>query len=536
MSSSATVPAVRPGAPAGEAGWVGEIPGLVDTAWGMKEFCARPRHPKLSGGDLNVEVAVVGAGIAGLSVAYDLAKAGKRVAVIEARTIGEQTCLPVACLLPSLTVTPTSLTCVPSMHSGSGQTGRTTAHLMGWNDDYYHMIKSVKKFGVEKTSLVAAAHKEFVDKIEEVVTTEDIDCEFVRLPGYLIQDQESPSNYKKIEEELIACHEVGWREYLAGLADAIKKYGGEIFELSRVTEYHGTKLLVNDDVKVTAEHVVLATNSPINCDLAVHARQPAQRSYVVGIKVPKDSIAKALWWDTAEPYHYVRTCPHSETHDVVLVGGEDHPAGEKYNAANFDALYKYANGKWPSTRGADVIYKWEGMVYEPVDMLHLIGREPVDTTGKVWIATGDSGEGMTMGTIAGMLLSDLILGKPNKWSDVYNPRRSPVHAQASAIVEPIVETLKGYAKVVLPRATEGMVDLQPDDGRVVQHNVHKVAVYRDPQGQLHHFTALCTHMGCLVEWNPISKEFDCPCHGSSFDKYGRVINGPAVRDLKKYDW
>ncbi|EIE23568.1 DAO-domain-containing protein [Coccomyxa subellipsoidea C-169] len=496
--------------------------GLARTVWDQEKQAYK--FPSLKE-NLSADVVVIGAGISGLSIAYNLSKQGKKVVVLEGRS------------------------------RGSGQTGRTTAHLMMWNDDYYHQVE--KQFGADVMSRVADSHRTAIDFVENTVATEGISCEFKRTDGYLFPQSDSKVDMEMIDKELDAANRAGLigvrkvdlggqhtvggiREallfpdcadfqplhYLNGLADAIvNKYGGRIFEHSQVMQTKGNKVTTTDDFTVEAPNVVLATNSPIHHNLAIHSRQEPYRSYVVGLRIPEEGFKEGQYWDTAMPYHYVR-----REGNILVVGGEDHHTGVKPKEYEdkFKKLEEWARSRW--TKAGDV-------VFEPIDMLHLIGKDPLnDFQGGAtyYVATADSGQGMTGGTLAGIIIADQILGKDNPFSKIYSPsRRPPVSMNTlEELVSVGMTVTKGLGENLNPLYLQDIEDMKPCSGAVVQKGVEKVAVYVDEKGEKHTYSALCPHMGCVVQWNPNEGTFDCPCHGSHFDRYGNVINGPARANLK----
>ncbi|MCO5612682.1 hypothetical protein L7F22_066951 [Adiantum nelumboides] len=444
-------------------------------------------------------------------------------------------------------------------------TGRTTAHIMTWNDDFYYKI--AQQHGIEVCKIVGESHRAAIDFVDCIIKEEGIDCKFSKVDGFLFPHEESNEVMGLLNKEFEASKVAGFdvkmvnlnRDpscgkianalrfsgngdfhplmYIDGLAKAIVRRGGKIYEQSRVSKNEARKVTTQDGVTVTAESVVLATHSPLNHNLAIHARQEAQRTYVLGFKVKKGSVKKAQWWDTNEPYHYVRI-EEKESFDVLIVGGNDNPSGipaEDYiKPSPFSSLEKWARERW--TAAEEVIYQWTGQVYEPIDKLHLIGPDPhPGSSGDIYVVTGDSGQGMTGGTIAGILLKDLILKRENPWAKVYSPSRLPPldKATASTASEIIDHTVKGYASRAPCIGSDAIdiEDLLPDSGAIKQDGLHKVAIYKDKNGGLHKYSAICPHMKCIVQWNPTDKSWDCPCHGSIFDSFGRCLNGPAKADL-----
>jgi glycine/D-amino acid oxidase-like deaminating enzyme len=397
--------------------------GFHDSYW--TDTAERLPLPSLNS-DREADVVIVGAGISGLSIAYSLSKAGRKVIVLEDGVIG------------------------------SGETGRTTAHIVNALDDRYSEIE--KTWGEEVSRLAADSHSTAIEFIERAIREEGIACDFQRVDGYLflhpsdriktLRDEFEATRKAGIATELLpevpgmAGHEgMALRfpnqahfhpmKYLLGLSRSIIENGGEIYQYTHVTNVDKTGVEVNG-LKVSAEHVVVATNSPINNRVTMHTKQFAYRTYVVAAEIPKGSVEDSLWWDTgdqnarwvAKPYHYVRIQPFNDVSDLLIVGGEDHKTGQAEGEDipeedRYRLLEKWAMDHFPMI--TNFAYNWSGQVLEPVDMLGFIGVNPGDSN--IYIATGDSGNGMTHGTIAGMLIPDLILGKENPWTKIYDPSR-----------------------------------------------------------------------------------------------------------------
>jgi glycine/D-amino acid oxidase-like deaminating enzyme/nitrite reductase/ring-hydroxylating ferredoxin subunit len=473
--------------------------------------------------DLVTDVCVIGAGIAGITVGYLLAQAGRRVVVLESSLIG------------------------------GGETGRTTAHLSHALDDGYHVLERLH--GSEGARLAAASHSAAIDRIEAIVREEKINCDFERLDGYLfVPPGESPDI---LDAELEAAHRAGLTDvqrlgrtpitswdsgpclrfprqgqfhplsYLNALVDAIERMGGRIFGNTHVTGVEAgppATVTTSSQRIVTADFVVCATNTPIIDWLVIHSKQPAYRTFAIGARMPSGSVPRALYWDTADPYHYVRLAG-----DVLIVGGEDHKTGQEDDGIDrFARLEQWSRERFPI--GA-VEYRWSGQVMEPVDGLAYIGRNPGDK-GHIFVATGDSGHGMTHGTIAGMLIRDLILSRPNEWQALYEPSRKSVRSAAEYVRENL-NVAKQYVDYITPGEVRSEDEIRPGEGAVVRHGLKKLAVYRDEAGTLHRASAVCPHLGCIVHWNSLERSWDCPCHGSRFGVDGSVLNGPAVGGLEE---
>jgi glycine/D-amino acid oxidase-like deaminating enzyme/nitrite reductase/ring-hydroxylating ferredoxin subunit len=476
--------------------------------------------------DLTADVCVVGAGIAGMMTAYCLSKEGVNVVVVEAGDIG------------------------------NGETGRTTAHLSNAMDDRFVTLEQLH--GAENTRLIAESHTAAIDRIERVVREENIDCDFTRLEGYLFAPPGQSTDL--LDRELKAAHSAGLHavsmvarapldgfntgkallfpaqaqfhpmKFLAGLSRAIALHGGRIFTGSPVTEVRGggaAFVKTSNNYRVRADAIVVATNAPLVSRLAIASRQSGYRTYAIGATVPGGSVPQALLWDTAEPYHYVRTLKGLGT-DLLIVGGEDHKTGQADDSnKRWKQLETWARARFSAIQSLE--FFWSGQVMEPIDHIAFIGRNPLDENN-VFIATGDSGQGMTHGTIAGMLLTDLILNRPNSWTDLYNPSRLPVKGVGRFASENL-NSVAQYSAWVTGGDVESEQEIQRDAGAVVRRGMHKIAAYRDPAGNIYERSAVCPHLGCIVNWNSGEKTWDCPCHGSRFDRYGAVINGPATQNL-----
>ena len=471
--------------------------------------------------NIHVDVCIVGAGISGLTTAYVLARAGKRVAVLDDG--------PVA----------------------GGMTQMTTAHITNQLDDRYFELE--KLHGREGARLAADSHTAAIDRIETIVRQESIDCDFARVDGYLFLAEGDRRD--TLEHELEAAHRAGLRavellerapfrsfdtgpclrfpaqaqfhplKYLSALAEAIHREGSRIFTDTHADQIEGgvPALVHAGKHVVTADAVVVATNVPVNDRVAIHTKQAPYMTYVVAARVPPGSVPTVLSWDTGDPYHYLRLYD-----DLLIVGGEDHKTGQASDTPErYAQLEAWARARFPEM--GQVELAWGGQVMETQDFLAFIGRNPMDHEN-VYVATGDSGMGITHGTIAGMLLSDLILGRTNPWEALYDPSRVTLRAAGDFARENSNVALQ-YTDWLTGGDVASAADVRPGSGAIVRRGLEKIAVYRDEQGQVHQCLAKCPHLGCLVHWNPAETTWDCPCHGSRFDRYGKVISGPANRDL-----
>jgi glycine/D-amino acid oxidase-like deaminating enzyme/nitrite reductase/ring-hydroxylating ferredoxin subunit len=481
---------------------------------------------------LQTDVCVIGAGIAGLTTAYLLRRAGRNVEVIEAYS------------------------------PGAGETGRTTAHITAVLDDRFVQLE--RYFGTDGARAAARSHMAAIDLIERIVREEGIECDFERVDGYLVSTKGEQDSM--LREEAAAASRSGFEDlqaidslqlprvslsgpairfprqatfhagrYLRGLAKAFSAAGGRIVASTRAIDVHGgenARVDLDSGAQIAAQHIVVATNTPFNDRVAMHTKQHAYRTYVVGFRVPKHSFSPFLLWDLEDPYHYVRIV-RGDDHDTLIVGGEDHKTGQDANPLErYRKLEEWTRANFANL--GDVTHRWSGQVMEPVDGLAYIGRNPLDNDN-VFIVTGDSGNGMTHGSLAGLILSDLIEERENPWAQLYAPNRKTLRATGTYIGE----NANFVNHLVKDWASRGEVsrreEIAQGTGAIVRDGVAPVAVFRDAMGELHEVSAVCTHLGCVVQWNSAEASWDCPCHGSRFAPDGAVLNGPAAHPLKALD-
>ncbi|MEO6304905.1 MAG: FAD-dependent oxidoreductase [Bacteroidia bacterium] len=486
--------------------------------------------------NIETDVVIVGGGMAGISIAYNLVKSGKKVVIVEDGFVG------------------------------SGETGRTTAHLVTALDDRYYELQ--KMFGDEKTKLVAESHKTAIDFIERATRREHIDCDFERVDGYLFlhPSDDVESLGKEFEAAENAGVEVEKLErvpgmekyygpclrfanqaqfhplkYIKALCEVIQNNGGVIYTNAHAQKIDHTGIVTDKGYKVTAKHIVVSTNTPVNNKVVMHLKQYAYRTYVIGAKIKKDSLPKSLWWDTGEftvnenipPYHYVRTQKLDSEHDLLIIGGEDHATGiagtNKSEEESYSTLEKWAKEYFEI---GDIIFKWSGQVMEPMDSLAYIGRNPFDKDN-VYIVTGDSGNGMTHTTIAAMLITDLINGKENKFEKLYDPSRLKLIDAGKIFFKEFVGGFANYFKEKKQNTAQenDLNTIAKNEGKIIEVEGKKYGVFCDENNNYHVVSADCTHLKCTVSWNNDEKSWDCPCHGSRFTCEGKVVNGPANTDL-----
>lgn len=491
--------------------------------------CNLPKFSSLKE-NLDAQICIIGGGITGLTTAYKLCHEGKDVILLDDGNIV------------------------------SGETGRTTGHLCNAVDDHYFELERV--YGEQGAKYVAESHSAAIDAIEEIIKVESIVCDFKRVNGYLFLDPND--KLSTLEKEREAATRAGLKvellkegninqfrlgpclqfyhqakfhplKYLAALSKAITKKGGKIFTLTHASEIKPGKIIeikTSDGYIIKAKNLIIATNAPVFDKATLFAKQEANRTYVVGFSVKNKDMEDALFWDTGDPYHYLRF--HSIENDanelILSVGGEDHRTGKEVNQKELlDKLEKWAKMTIPQL--GEVKYYWSGQIMEPVDHLAFIGLDPTEDKN-IFLATGDSGNGLTHGTIAAILLTDQIMGRNNPWWEIYNPSRKPSKNLAALAIHNITGATK-YTSYLTPGDVTDEKKIKAGEGAVIRKGMHKVAVYKDESGKLHHCSAVCPHMGGIVSWNRLEKSWDCPLHGSRFTPLGDVMNGPANKGLEK---
>jgi len=228
------------------------------------------------------------------------------------------------------------------------------------------------------------------------------------------------------------------------------------------------------------------------------------------------------------PYHYVRLANGDAQNDILIVGGGDHKTGQADDfEVRFKRLEEWTRARFP--KAGEAVFRWSGQVMEPVDGLGFIGRNPADNDN-VFVVTGDSGNGMTHGTLAGTIIPELIRRDDHAWAKLYDPSRVRMNA-ATDFAKENLNVARQFADY-FTGSDAALGQLESGQGATVRRGIHKVAAYRDESGKLHEFSAVCPHLKCIVHWNGTEKTWDCPCHGSRFDALGHVLNGPAVSDLE----
>jgi glycine/D-amino acid oxidase-like deaminating enzyme/nitrite reductase/ring-hydroxylating ferredoxin subunit len=478
--------------------------------------------------DTETDVVVVGGGITGLTAAYSLATAGRSVVVIDRG------------------------------RCASVDTGHTSAHLTMVTDT--RLSHLADQFGRSHAQAVWDAGLAAIARIDEIVRQHEIDCGFDWVEGYLHQRQGDarPKDVESLKRDAELAVELGFdaafvdetplvgtpgvrvdgqarvhpRRYLAGLAKAIVAAGGRIHEHTDAEEFSDRPLSVTaNGHRITCGDIVIATHNPIvgvggtTGATLFQTKLALYSSYVVAGRVAKGVVPDVLLWDTADPYRYFRVDPRRD-HDVVIFGGEDHKTGQ---ASDTEDRYTRLERTLASLApGVELTHRWSGQVIETPDGLPYIGA----TAEHQYAGTGYSGNGLTFGTLAGMMIADRILGRANPWTDLFDPARKAVR---HGLWDYLKENTSYPYYLIRDRFAgadgRSLRSVKRGEGKIVERNGAKVAAYRDSAGAFTVRSATCTHMGCLVRWNRSEKTWDCPCHGSRFATDGTVISGPAESPL-----
>lgn len=481
---------------------------------------AYPRAPH----DLDVDVAVVGAGIVGITTAYLLKQAGQRVALIEADRI-----------------------C-------SGVSGHTTAKLTALHELIYSSL--LENHGEEKARLYGESNLAAIEKVAQLVRDENIDCDFSRTSAYTFS--ESASDRDRLEAEAEAAIHLGLpakfvessplhfpiagavcfenqaqfhpRKYLLNLAHKVPGEGSYVFENTRVREVKESEpcRVVTDSGTLTARDVVVTTNLPILDKGLYFAKTFPKRSYLVGAYIDPQQAPEGVHISLAERhYRSIRTTPHNGQ-TLLMIGGEGHKTGSVPDPEEgYRRLEDYARQRFGVER---CDYRWSSQDFVSFDSLPFIGQL-TPTSNHVYMATGFGLWGMTKGTMSAMLLSDLVLGRSNPWAELYDSTRATPFVSKKSVKNNFDVASRWVGDRFKGKSENRLSQLQPGEGELVNLDGEKVAAYRKPDGELETRSAVCPHLGCIVDWNAADRTWECPCHGSRFSCDGDIIQGPAVNQL-----
>lgn len=475
--------------------------------------------------EVAVDVVIIGGGIVGLTAATLLKRAGKTVAVIESRQIV------------------------------TGVSGYTTAKITSLHQLIYADL--IKEIGEEKARLYAESNQAGVERVATFVAEEQIDCDFSRQSAYTFAEPED--ELEKIQDEVAAALKLGLpasfvketsllfaiagaikldnqaqfhvRKYLLHLAHDLPGNGSYVFENTRVEQVEeGTPCqVVTDRGVVTSQDVIVATNLPILDQGLFFAKTRPQRSYIVGAEIDPAKAPQGMYIGSGKKSHSIRTTPFNGKL-LLLVGGEGHKVGTVTNTEEkYQSLENYARDRF----GIDSFaYRWSNQDMVSFDKLPYIGKL-TPFHHHTYVATGFSLWGMSKGTMAAMLLSDLILGKENPYAQLYDATRATPFLEPDLIKSGIEVAGHWVGDRLQGLLSSSLAEVKEGEGKLLTIDNQKVAAYRDHQGTVHAVSAVCPHLACIVSWNSGKKSWDCPCHGSRFSCDGKVIQGPSVKDLER---
>ncbi|WP_142685270.1 FAD-dependent oxidoreductase [Chitinophaga polysaccharea] len=473
------------------------------------------------------DVIIIGGGITGISTAFLLQDEGKNCLLLEAENIGY------------------------------GTSGGTTAHLNTLLDVPYYQIQ--KNFGKEAAQQVYASATEAIALIRHNISRWGIDCGFRDANAILFaQNEEQDKELDKIAKTsaeaglemntidslpvdipFTRAMQAGEQatfsplQYIQGMARAFETAGGTILQQCRVTgiENNNTVTVTTNAGAFKAKAVIYATHIPTGINL-LHLRCTPYRSYAMAFTLENGQYPEELIYDMYDPYHYYRT-QEADGQKYLIAGGEDHKTGEQENTQQcFLKLEAHIRQHF---KVKEIKYRWSSQYYEPVDGLPYIGRLP-GTEDNIYVATGYGGNGMTYSSVAALLLKRLILGQNPKNELLFDPNRLKPVAGFSQFISHNADVVKQFmGKFFSGEQLEALAGVAPGEGKVVEYENQKIAVYKDEQGKLYAVKPICTHMKCEVGWNTAERSWDCPCHGARYDIEGKVLNTPADQGLEQLD-
>ncbi len=502
------------------------IPGESVSYW--MESAAATSYPRLEG-DVNADVVVIGGGMAGLCTAWELARTGRSVVVLDA-----------ACV-------------------AAGVSGHTTAKLTAQHGLIYAHLRS--SFGAEAARLYARSQSEAMEHVAATAAELGADCQIERAPAYTYAAEARYDG--DIREEVDAARAAGLdaclvadtglpfrtgsairvadqvqfhpRRFLLALAEDLTRRHGRVYEHSRVRrlrEGRGNTVTTETGATVTAGAVVIATHYPVFDRSLSFSRLRPLRELVIAGPVDEEDAPRGMYITPHEGTRSVRSAPYQEGSRLLIVTGEKYTPGDPGVGQRFDRLIGWARERFPVR---EITHHWATQDNWSTDRLPHVGLfHPA--TRNVYVATGFGGWGLSGGAMAGRMLADMIDAKHVSWAGLYDPRRVHPVAEASTFVKANLATARHFvADRLRPVQHDALDAIPPGGGAVLRRRGQHCAVYRDDEGALHAVSAVCSHLGCLVAFNEVERSWDCPCHGSRFDVDGAVLHGPATTPLESRD-
>ena len=470
------------------------------------------------------DVVIVGGGITGISTAYHLQKAGMNCLLLEAHEL---------CF---------------------GTTGGTTAHINTLLDVPYSTIE--KKFSKEKSKLVAESVKEAVNIIRDTVYMYNIDCGFKTTTATLFAETDKQKD--ELDKISAATTDAGIKNnfinkisipikfskamqveeqakfnpvrYVHSLAIQFEKAGGVILQQCRFisADENENVAIETSKGKCTSRFLIYATHIPPGVNL-LHFRCVPMRSYAMAVILKNDEYPEDLLYDMYDPYNYYRS-QQIDGRKYFIAGGNDHKTAHEENQGY--CFLKLESHIRKSFEVKEIAYKWSSQYYESPDGLPYIGQLPGHD--KILVATGFGGNGMPFSTVAALLLTKMITNQDSPYKELYDPNRLKPVAGFTNFVSHNADVVKQFAsKWFSHEELHELAELATEEGKIVNFKDEKVAIYKDKEGSIHALSPTCTHVGCEVKWNNAELTWDCPCHGARYSYDGRVMNGPATKNLAK---
>lgn len=500
------------------------LPGKPESFWIASTL--ESNYPTLTD-YCTVDVAIVGAGLMGITAAALLKQAGKTVAVVEADDVAR------------------------------GTSGHTTAKVTSLHHLIYAYL--IEHIGEEKARLYGLSNQAAIERLAILIQEVNIDCDFERKDAYTFASSESDLNAVKAEVNAALrlgmpasfvtetqlpfdifgavkfTHQAQFhpRKFILALAATLAGDGSYVFEQTRVQTVDGEnpcRVITDTGATITAQDVIIATNLPILDQGLFFAKTYPKRSYLIGARIDPAHDPQGMFIGTGHDYHSIRTTPIDDGGTLLLIGGGGHKVGE---VTHTDDKYHQLEAYAEKTFGVKADYRWSAQDYVSFDRLPYIGKL-TPTTSHIYVATGFSLWGMSTSVLSAMLLSDLIVGVENPWAELYDATRPTPFVSQESIKQNLDVGARWFGDRLkgLFGSTE---KIRPGEGKLINHKGKQVATYRDETGDLHTLSAVCPHLGCIVAWNSAEKSWDCPCHGSRFNYDGDILHAPAVKALQHED-